>query len=224
MSKILITRAGHQAQRFVDNFCDLYGELYQSSFLLEPMIRIERRDVEFNLDAYDAILMTSQNAAFSDLKNRTVFRVGMEGIDTVQDIIRFVQSRNVGDKYLYLRGKDICCDLKFELTSLGYRVDEVVTYEALAVEDFSEVLKDRSCFDSLQAVTFFSARTAQIFMKLSQDNQYLDALKAIKVLCISETVLECAHSEFFKDVRVAKKPNARCMMDLIKECIDEHAE
>ncbi len=224
MSKILITRGERQGQQFVANFCACYGDSYREYFSFEPLIKIEQKSVDPNYDQYDALLVTSQNAITHDVQDRQIFHIGMKGIYDAQDLVRFVKSQDPNYKYLYLRGEDIRFDLKAHLDSSGYYVDEVVTYQACAARDFSESFLSNVEACPSDIITFFSARTAQIFMKLSQEKLFLKSMNNIKVLCISEAVLECVHSKFFKDVRVAQKPTARAMMDLIKECIDEHVE
>lgn len=221
MSKILITRSLIQGRQFIDDFCDAYGHEYEHRFAFEPALEIVQTKPHIDYDLYDAFLATSQNALYFDLPSKPLFHVGKDGVDTVQDLIDFVWREGRAFKYLYLRGRDVRVDLKSELSSSGFDVDEVVVYEARAAHSLTQSLVDSLERDDIGAVTFFSARTAEIFMKLSQEKALLRRLNNIKVLCISEAVLRCVHTEFFKDVRVARKPNARGMMDLIKECIDE---
>lgn len=223
MSKILITRAAAQGQKFIDQFCDVYGENYRSLFFLESMIRIRSLPYTTDLNSYDAFLATSQNAICDELPDKPLYRVGDDGISNVQDLVEHVRNlkRNKNDSYLYLRGRDVRFDLKSELASHGYLVDEVITYEALAAEHFSKNVLGLFNASDVKSVTFFSRRTADVFVQLSKEYEVMPHLKEIKVLCISDGVLDFTYTKYFKDVRVAKKPDAHGMMKLIKDFTDE---
>lgn len=222
MAKILITRSLEQGGQFIDRYCECFGEQYRHHFECEPLIKIEHLSRDIHFDPYDVFIATSQNAISDDLPLKPLFHVGMNGIRTVDDLIAFLKTQDRDLKYLYLRGKDIRRDLKSELTECGFEVEDVVVYQAAAAEYFTASFISLLKSGGVSAVSFFSARTAQIFMKLSQDKDLFPFMKEIKVLCISNTVLDCVYSEFFDDVRVADTPDATGMIDLIKELTDEH--
>lgn len=224
MSKILITRSVKQGQKFVEDFCEIYGDHTRPIFQIESMIRIRRLSPDVDFDNYDVFLATSQNAVFQSLPRKPIFRVGMDHIQTAEDLIKFIQSQDPTFQYLYLRGVDVRHNVKSRLNDAGFFVDEAVVYEAVAEEKFTTALIQALKNKEIAAITFFSARTAQIFMKLSQECRLLEQMKSIKVLCISCSVLDCLYSDLFKDVRVAKKPSAQGMMELIKEFTDEQSD
>lgn len=224
MSKILITRALGSGQRFVDDFCSAYGEVYFASFCFEPMIEIERCASDVDFDDYDVLLATSQNAFSRGLSDKKIYSIGTQGLQTVADLIEFIKKQSPDDRYLYLRGEDVSFDLASHLQAEGFYVDEVIVYKAKASKILTDSLIKTVQSGELSALTFFSTRTAQIFMKLSQENDLFQYMKNIKVLSISNGVLNYAYSEFFDDVRVASKPSAQGMMDLIKDFTDEHSK
>jgi uroporphyrinogen-III synthase len=140
-------------------------------------------------------------------------------------------SLNEGKKLLYMRGRDVTLDMKVALSEddknekYCNRVDQIVCYEARAVERFSPNIAEALAPKDVGLITFFSKRTAEVFVKLwnqalEKDCEYKDAMDGVKALCISQDVAACVHELFGKSACiVSDKPEMSSMIDKIDEGI-----
>lgn len=133
-----------------------------------------------------------------------------------------------GKKFLYLRGRNIFYDIKEALLAnrgkqtADSSIDEVICYEARAVERFSPNIQDMLAPEAVGLITFFSKRTAEVFVKLwneeiEKEEGYKEALKGVKALCISSKVAEVVQGVFGKSsCVVAKTPSMAGMIDKLE--------
>ncbi len=136
-----------------------------------------------------------------------------------------------GKKFLYMRGRDVAFDMKDSLeesdVSQRYsnRVDEMICYEARAIERLSPNIAEALLPCDVGLITFFSKRTADVFVKLwnealEKECDYKEAMDGVKALCISQEVAEHVHELFGKSACiVSDKPNMISMIDKIDEDI-----
>jgi len=134
-----------------------------------------------------------------------------------------------GKKFLYMRGRDVAFDLKTALVEdedtqrYNNRVDEIVCYEARAVERFSPNIAEALLPDDVGLITFFSKRTAEVFVRLwneelDKESEFTDSINGVKALCISQDVADCVEDLFGKSAcLVAKTSNMTGMIDKIEE-------
>ncbi len=214
MGSILITRSPEQGQEFVGKHC-LSAGLEIADFLFEPLIEIEQLNVNMpDLKNYDGVILTSSNACSAIPNDITCrqFHIS-ESHPTASDIAKaiLVESNDRGRRYLYIRGEDISFDMKGELEKVGHYVDELITYRAVAAQKFSDEFLAAVKNNEISVITFFSKRTAEIFVELAQVSNMINDLKTIKVLCISNRMIKCLHSVFDKNIEISATPDARSM-------------
>ena len=137
-----------------------------------------------------------------------------------------------GKKFLYMRGRDVILDIKEVLTEdkkneqYHNRVDDIVCYEARAVERFSPNIAEALLPCDVGLITFFSKRTAEVFVKLweealEKECEYKEAMDGVKALCISQDVAEIVHELFGKSACiVSKKPDMVSMIDQIDKWVE----
>ena len=240
MKKIVITRPLKQAQDFALRLIEEVEGLDSHNILLEPLLSIEHRRVQIeNADHYDGVIITSSNAIAAAVKEeqlsykpfycvgtQTAEKLKRENINnvvvaaTVSDLMKKIKSCK-SIRLLYFRGEDISFDIKKYLQTRDIIVDEVICYEAHAATEFSPTLKQALEDKDVGVATFFSKRTAEIFVRLLGDC-YNDVAKnpvdagQIQHLCISQPVLEYLRTVFSdKDVILAKTPDMKGMLDAV---------
>lgn len=121
-------------------------------------------------------------------------------------------------RLLYVRGRDVAHDLKNALAELC-DIDEITVYEAEAVARVPEEALSALRGGAVEAVTFFSARSAQNFIELVQKNALSYHLETVKALCISVGVLECLRPVWPGCLCAADTPDAGGMAALVlREC------
>lgn len=228
--KIVVTRPVTQARSFVNHLCASQNDLMVTDFLVEPMLSIEYLPVDvLDLSIYDGVIVTSQHGGqvYAEMRviGLPVFSVGSSygacelSASSAQDLVEAI----CGDcprqqlRFLYFRGKHVAFDMKGVLETAWYRVDEVVCYEACAAEQFSSEFLSGIEVGNIGAVSFFSKRSAEIFMQLAKNSQVFDRLRGIKALCISKAVLEYVYPVFGDNAFCAVTPDAQGMSALIAQ-------
>ena len=228
--KIVVTRPVTQAELFVENVCASQDGLMAADFMVEPMLSIEFLQINaLDLSVYDGVIITSQHSGqvYTGVRGQSlpVFSVGSsyEGCElsapTAGELAAAICTHYPHQqlRLLYLRGKHVAFDMKGELEVAGYQVDDIVCYEACAAERFSlEFLSDMEA-GNIGAVSFFSKRSAEIFLQLAKNSQVFDGLRGIKALCISKAVLEYVYPVSGDDALCAVTPDAQGMSALIAQ-------
>ncbi len=215
--KIIITRPKLQGLAFAKKLCQKNIDIDFAGFMFEPLIEVKQRKVDLpNLDAYDEVIVTSQHGRYALPKNYKCYDIGT-CTPTARDLAEKIINDSLDKKlrFLYVRGADISFDMKSALENHGHEVDEIVSYDAVANHDLSSdfltVLKN----NEISAITFFSKRTAEIFIKSVYKYKIIDDLKDIKVLCISNSVLECLDSVFKNNIEISSSPDVFGMVEIV---------
>jgi len=114
-------------------------------------------------------------------------------------------------KYIYFSGKHISSPLA------GTPHDRIVVYEACEKPHIPAYVQKAMESGTIAACAFFSARTAAIFMKAAEKQGCTSALKQIKALCISDSVIKYADKNKWQDVQHASAPNGDDLKRLVYE-------
>jgi uroporphyrinogen-III synthase len=120
-----------------------------------------------------------------------------------------------GGPLLYLRGRNVSYPLDKELATLGFKVEAPIVYEALCSKAFSPSCQAALKGGGIEAITFFSKRTALNFMRLVEKHSLADRLRGIKALSISKPVLECVQAGNWLETYTAQTPDRSGMVDLV---------
>lgn len=243
MGYILITRPEEDAKDFAE-------DVRQAGFqpLIAPMLNIAalKFDVPDLVD-YQALLFTSANAVrvFTDRcddRNIPVYTVGTRtaqvaqkaGFETVYsaegtglDLVDLVTAelRGEGGKLLHVRGVHVAVDVDDLLNDEGFGVDTLVVYEARPADDISAEIRGFIKAGDVEAVTFFSKRTAEQFIKLVQKHNLEGALTGIKSLCISASVLEYVQVLSWQETYKSVQPDRAALLELLKNtCTNPRGE
>ncbi|MCB9983927.1 MAG: uroporphyrinogen-III synthase [Rhodospirillales bacterium] len=234
-SVILVTRPEVQAGLFVD---DLTVGGYEA--FVEPMSAIVPLDFHVpDFGRYQGLIFTSANAL--DIYAKThkdrslpVYVVGRQtqemayehGFKKVYsargkaaDLVDYIKGHvpDVKRPLLHVRSTHLAYPLKEALQNTGYNVGQLIVYDAPVRDEFSTAAVELLQNNCIQAVTFFSKRTAENFLKLIEAAGLEDCLAGIKALCISETVLQYVRPELWQNACVAAQPDRQGMLDLIAQ-------
>ncbi|MEM7651119.1 MAG: uroporphyrinogen-III synthase [Pseudomonadota bacterium] len=160
----------------------------------------------------------TQDAAHSaGFKNTQASDGGGEALAAL--IKRFCKPEN--GPFLHIRGEDIAYDVGADLKDAGFEVESVIAYRAVQASSLSTDAQDFLKDGRVDAITFFSKRTAECFMELCSQAGLSAALGDIKALCISESVVKCVRSSFGpnfgRGTYAAEKPDQAGMLALIQQ-------
>ncbi len=237
--KIIITRPIDQGKEFASLIMSKIDKIKASDIIFEPMLEIIHIDVDIKEgQKYGGVIVTSANALHiveknPDLKNIPFYCVGkktgqklenigvkhiIEIAKTSAEILDLINKHRVKN-FLYLRGKDISCDL---IKNSDFTVTEAVCYEAKKVDKFSDSFLNYISNNNACLITFFSRRTAENFVQLLSivNKKNPVDLDKIHVLCISDSVLECMNIDFKKGHSfVSVSPDIEGMLDAVDSYI-----
>lgn len=207
--RVLITRPAEDAERFAAALRAMGHEA-----LLEPVLRIQMLDVPIpDFDAsVQAILITSAQAARAlalrtgrrdlrllavgphsaeiarDSGFRLVAQSNGDGIAGLHNLVRAHCDPKSG-ALLHLAAEDLAGDLAGGLRQAGFTVHVIQLYKAEAIEALSEPVISELRAGAVDAVTFFSKRSAAIFEGLARPLDGI-AWNRIAAAAISASVVE----------------------------------
>lgn len=223
--KILVTRPIDEAIVLAEQLQNLGYEA-----VICPLLKIRYlSDLDFRkLSRYEAVIISSRNAlkaiANAD-KNLKLLIVG-KGTTNFAKQLGFTNSIYAGDNIvelkesiqdinnlLYLSGEDVSDNLD----DLPKKIDRLVVYKAIAVDEASKDFLEFVQGDALKLVMLFSKRTAEFFVSLIETYKLKECCKNIISLSISEKVTKMVEKLELHSHYVAKKPNLEAMLNAIKE-------
>jgi uroporphyrinogen-III synthase len=108
-----------------------------------------------------------------------------------------------GSRFLYISGDHVRTDLSVTLGEAGMQVERIVAYESVAADQLSDTLVEQLRRGQIDAVTFLSQRTAEIFLQLLEKHEILEAVSDLRVFCMSEAVSDVLSEWPWKSVHVA---------------------
>ena len=97
-----------------------------------------------------------------------------------------------GSKILLPRAKEARLILPKELTNMGANVDEVTTYQTLAVTDQAQTLAMSLSSREVDLITFTSSSTAKNFKQLLPEDRFKDWMKSVTIASIGPITSETA--------------------------------
>jgi len=235
MGLVVVTRPEPDAS-------DYAGELKAAGFdvFVEPMLEIEALDFERpDLSQYNGVLLTSANAARipADGFDGMVYCVGKHtaqaakqagfqnivsvngtGVDLFEHLLSLSDVKS--QRFLHVCGEHVAFPLVQRLSDAGIETDCLRVYRSKYAEqlsdDFVAALRD----GQVNAITFFSKRTAEAFIKnvgvIFSESESESIFAGIKVLSISEPVVECVRVLPWGASKVSKTPDRDGMMQLLK--------
>ncbi len=212
---ILITRPIKQA---ISTQQELEFLGYNS--VIFSLLEIYPENFEMDFGSYDAVIITSQNAAEivrKKLNDIPLFLVGEESAAILSDRNIKCAAQDAKEllakikaypykNYLYLSGDHISTKIDSKLKAYGINVERRVIYKSVAATKLpKDILQYITC------ILFYSARTAETFTKLVGDYD----LSKCKALCISHKTADKIQSLKWKQVIVADKPNEKALFSLL---------
>jgi uroporphyrinogen-III synthase len=118
--------------------------------------------------------------------------------------------------FLYAAGAHIQVDLDGLLKEKGLQVEKLVLYDAHAAEALADTLVEQLKRQQIDAVTFMSQRTAQIFTRLLAQAGIEETSARLHAFCLSDAVARPLEALRWKAVHTPHEATLASMV----ECID----
>ncbi len=238
--RVLVTRPRPDAERFA---AVLESLGHQAE--IEPLFEVvPRADAAIDLEAIQAILFTSANGvrafcsalgdrspaelalrvfAVGDASARTAAECGFGQIESaggdVTDLIGLVTARldPAAGGLFHAAGSKVAGDLKGGMEAAGFTFRRAVLYETREASSLSPEVARRLCEGEIDAVTFFSPRTASSFVRLACAAGLEEKLEASIAVCLSRAVRDKLKPLRWKSVLVAARPTQAALLALLDE-------
>jgi uroporphyrinogen-III synthase len=231
---VLVTRPRADAAPFA-------GRLHAlgHTTIIEPLIDIVFADgPALDLGGVQALAFTSANgvrAAARRTRERTIPVVAVgpatgaeakalgfshvsestgEGVEGLDRHIRAVLNPAAGS-IMHATGTVSAGDLKASLGRAGFSVRTERLYEARAAASLSGALTAELAAGLIDAATFFSPRTAGLFVSLIEAENLASACRSMVAVGLSPAVANALVSLTFREVRVAGQPTAEAMLSAL---------
>lgn len=227
--RVLITRPAEDAAPLADR---LRAEGFDP--LIEPLLVIRPTGEALALDGVQAVLLTSANGvralaaatprrdpallAVGDATARAARAAGFGSVESaggdVADLARLAMRRCAPDRgaLLHVSGHDVAGDLAGQLGKAGFAVRRAVLYRAAPAEALSPGLRADLAGNRIDAVVFFSPRTARSFVTLVRDAGLTGACRRMAAFCLSPAVAAVLAADEWRSVRVAAQPEQAALL------------
>lgn len=206
-----------------ENRIDLSWDRYQavaftSANAVEAIVRAEV-PVPARLPCFCVGERTAEAAGNAGFRN---LFTAAHNLASLADLIR-VNMKPAPAVILHLRGEIVAGDLNALLDSPHISIDPVIVYRTRAapgceaeVRLLLEQNAARPPSQRIEAVAFYSPRTASLFADLVHRTATAGHLETVTALCLSDAVADRLKALPFKAVKIAATPSTQGLIDLIK--------
>lgn len=215
--KLVITRPHDGACAFADQ---VKASNQHIDILFQPILGIEHLPFDLRSVPEETALITTSKQASKQVASsaHSHFCISdKDGITDVADLISHIKNNcDKSQAFLYLRGQDISYDLSKDLRGADYSVAEEIVYNAHPItsfnDDFIQALKN----GQIGHISFFSARTAQIFEELAVNHGLQSHFKSINALCLSAQLVNSLTELPWQQCLVCENKTMSAMTRLVK--------
>ena len=206
--------------------------------IVEPLMRVNYRDINISLENVEALIFTSRNALrwvvrkgnLRELISLPVFVVGPatasqakklgfrqvhEGAGTATGLIDIIQAHISADagKTIHISGKEVANNILPHLNAQGLWVERIIVYDTVIANTLSNNSLEILGKQQLDGVILMSPKTSKIWVNLIR---MLQIEKPPTAFCISSATAEPLKEIKNYPVMIAKKPNIEEMLALIE--------
>jgi len=163
------------------------------------------------------IITTSKHAKESVTGLEEAKIMSLSDFGNVDNLVQYIYSHfPPGEKFIYLRGKDISHNLKEMLAGRGYEIEEHVTYEMRKKKELTQeeqaLLKASKPGD---IIIFLSQRTAETFVELAKKYDLTNIVKLLTAYSFSNNIRKTLQKLFWYDI-IVTGANLQQMLERIK--------
>ena len=152
---------------------------------------------------------------------KTVHSAARDVGGNVKTLIPYIKKHlNIaGGTLLYISGRTLSADLKGSLENDGFDVQQVILYETLPLEHFSSEIRDDFIYNQINAILFFSKRSASTFMDVAKRDNLVKYLQPIHAICLSEQIQKALPQACWAGTHHAHIPTRDAVVELLGEIV-----
>jgi uroporphyrinogen-III synthase len=160
----------------------------------------------------DATAMTAEAAGFQRVYS------AQGDAAALQELVAAEKDSLKLKNMLHVCGEDTAEDFGTALQDVGVYVERVPVYKAKFVDKLPAETVQALKNNEITTVTLLSARTAENFVKLvQQDPALAGSTTGIEAICLSDRVAEAAKPLPWRVMRIAASPQMESVMDLLRD-------
>ena len=204
--------------------------------LIEPLLEIHFHAAGAELDGVQAVLVTSANGAralaaagarrdlavyaVGDASAQAAAEAGFHPVHSAAGTVEDLAARVVAEldaragRLVHVAGTHVAGDLAGHLTAAGFSVERAVLYEARPARALGDVATQALRAGSLDAVLFFSPRTAAAFVSLVAAAGLAEHCRRLDALCLSRSIAEALADVEWRKVAIAARPEQQALLAL----------
>jgi uroporphyrinogen-III synthase len=228
--RVLVTRPASDAEPLAAALSALGHEAVVAPLLSIQPLAMKSED----LQGVQALLATSANAvrsyasagwpldlpllAVGDATAEAAHSAGFAQVTSAAGdaaaLARLVQQRlrREDGPLLHIAGEVVKPGLAESLRAAGFEIRRAKLYRARAVKRLPQAARQALVRNELDAVLFFSPRTAQTFVSLLEREALAPTLGAVTAVCLSHAVAQPLSALPWQAVRVAAEPSAEALL------------
>lgn len=233
--RVLITRPREDAEALA---ATLRAQSIEA--VIAPLLAINAvADAALDLAGVQALLFTSANGvrafarrtraralpvfAVGDATARAARAAGFARVESasgaVDDLAALVRARLDPKRgaLLHGAGADVAGDLAGALATAGFDVRRIVLYRAAKARRLPAAAARALAEGALDAVLFFSPRSAATFVSLARQAGVEPALVRLDALCLSEAAAAAVREVAWRTVAVAARPDQPALLQLVRD-------
>jgi len=207
------------------------------SSVRDPLLKIDFKLRPISTRGIQALIVTSASGSIAltngvNSKRIPVFAVG----DATAEVLRNSGFKNIkiaggnvsalvdlilstlkpkNGPLIYLSGKNIAVDLVTILAAKEFTVQREVVYNAITANNLSGSTKKLLREKEIDAVLFFSPRTAETFANLIKKAGLKDITGSLSAVCLSETVAAPIRDLGWREIVVAKTADQEALVNSV---------
>ena len=237
--RLLVTRPADDARRLVDDLRARGHEVIEA-----PLLEIEFHEgPPPDLDGVQALLVTSANGvralarrlagappdlpllAVGDATARAARDLGFRDVESaggdVDALAALVERRLRPENgtLVHVAAGAVAGDLAGALSAAGFTVRRDVLYEARSLEQLPPLAVRALGAGQIDAVLFFSPRTAAAFVRLARAANVAGGCDKVTACCLSPAVAQAAAGLNWRDVVVTAEPREAAMLQGLEETV-----
>jgi uroporphyrinogen-III synthase len=234
--RVLLTRAREQAEEMAS---ELRARGHQ--VIVSPLWERQFVEIPGGLGGIGALVFTSMNGASAmakripeELLSVPVFTVGgrtaeaarrvgfnelIVGPGQARELVPLITGfeGKIDGRIVHISGEDVRTDVAALLRAEGLAAERLAAYRMVAQSGLSDEAVSAIRKRQLDAVLFFSPRSAKLFATLIEAGELTASLDQTVAIALSDAVAGPLRDLSWAEIRVARRPNRQAMLKLLED-------